>query len=617
MIITGKEEDMKIAQWLIIVFCGWTLLLSGCSKKGAEGESDEMVLRYSLPAKISNLDTSNVEDVYENAVAAQICESLYTYHYLKRPFELRPLLADGLPEISEDKLTYVIKIKKGVYFQDDRCFPEGKGRELTAADFVFTFKRIANIRYASANWGTFNDRIVGLNEFRAYTKQVKNEFEVDYAREVEGLKALDDTTLQFKLVKPWPQFVDDLTSVVTAPVAREAVDYYKKDIVTHPIGTGPFRLNRWQRGVYLEVVRNENWRGEQYPSEGAAGDQAAGLLADAGKSVPFVDRIIWRVIEEAQPAWLLFLRGEFERAGIPKDHFNTAVDMQASVAKEEMTLRGIQLLVYDQPSLYWMGFNMRDPVVGKNLPLRKALSYAVNREQINELMYNNRWQIAHSLVHPLLDGYNPALAESDYLAYDPERAKELLKKAEKVHGGPIPPVTVGWPGSDPFSRQFAQLMQRQIQKIGITLEINHMDWPTYMEMMNKGQHQIFSSGVRFSTPDSLGVFSLFATKYLAPLGNSFFYSVPEFDALYDRAEVMFPSPERTALFHQMEKMVLADYPAVFTSQRVQYVLQHGWVKNYKPHPFLYNSSKYIRIDTARQRGYKKLLKEIKKNKKNK
>jgi ABC-type transport system substrate-binding protein len=139
-----------------------------------------------------------------------------------------------------------------------------------------------------------------------------------------------------------------------------------------------------------------------------------------------------------------------------------------------------------------------------------------------------------------------------------------------------------------------------------------MDWPTYMEMMNKGQHQIFASGVRFSSPDSLGVFSMFATKYLAPLGNSFFYSVPEYDALYDQAEVMFPSPERTELFHRMEKMILADYPAVFTTERVQYALQHGWVKNYKPHPFLYGTSKYIRIDTEAQKGYKKLLKEIKK-----
>ena len=610
------HQSLRYFRHFIVLVLAVAVFFAGCSKK-SDGGSDEAVLRLSLPAKISNLDSSNIEDVYGNLVAAQICESLYTYHYLKRPFELIPLLAEDLPKISEDKLIYLIKIKQGVYFQDDQCFPEGKGRELKASDFVFTFKRIANIRYASPNWGAFKDRIVGLNDFRAYTKQFKNELQVDYSKEVEGLKALDDYTLQIKMVKPWPQFVDDLTSVVTAPVAKEAVDYYEKDIVTHPIGTGPFQLNKWQRGVYLEVLRNNNWRGEEYPSKGAEGDREAGLLADAGKPIPFVDRIIWRVIEEEQPAWLLFLRGEFERAGIPKDHFNTAVDMRGKVEKEEMRERGIELLVYDQPSLFWLGFNMRDPVLGKNLPLRKALSFAIDRDQINELMYNSRWRVAHSLVHPDLNSYNPELAEAGYMAYDPEKAKELLKEAETVHGGPIPPVTIGWPGSDPFSRQFAQLIQRQVQKVGITLKIDHMDWPTYVEMMNKGQHQIFASGVRFSTPDSLSVFSMFATKYLAPLGNSFFYSVPEFDKMYDRAEVMFPSPERTELFHKMEKMILADYPAVFTSQRVQYVLQHDWVHNYKPHPFLYNTAKYIRIDTEQQKGYKERLKEIKRSKKKK
>ena len=123
------------------------------------------------------------------------------------------------------------------------------------------------------------------------------------------------------------------------------------------------------------------------------------------------------------------------------------------------------------------------------------------------------------------------------------------------HGGPIPPLKIGWPGSDPFSRQFAQLIQRQIEKTGLKIEINYMDWPTYVDMMNKGQHQIFASGVRFNSPDPLSVFSMFPTKLFAPLDNSFFYSNPEYDKLYDQVEVMFPSPERTKLFQEMEKMV--------------------------------------------------------------
>jgi ABC-type transport system substrate-binding protein len=592
--------------------CFIILLVSGCSEREGQTNSDEMVLRYSLISKVTNLDPGNIQDVYGAQVISQVCESLYTYHYLQRPFEIIPCLAADMPIISDDKLTYTIPIKKGILFHDNRCFPSGKGRELKANDFVFAFKRIANIKYASVNWGGLKDYIVGLNEFREYTKGFKTEYDVDYSYDVEGLQTIDDYTLQIKLTKPWPQLINDLTNVVTAPVAKEVVDYYRIDAPMHPIGTGPFKLTTWQRGVYIELERNENYRKDYYPTEGELSDLENGFLRDAGKQIPFVDRVVYRVIEEYQPAWLLFLRGEFDRLYIPKENFDSAVDIATKAPKQFMKDRHIEVTIKDQPSLYYLGINMKDPILGNNLPLRKALSFALNRDQINELMYNNRWRVVHSLIHPSLDGYNPEVAELNFTAFDLEKAKEFLKQAEKIHGGPIPPLKIGWPGSDPFSRQYAQLVQRQMEKAGIKIEINFLDWPTYLDMMNKGQHQLFGSGVRFSSPDPLGVFGMFPTKYFAPLSNSFFYSNPEYDALYDQVEVMFPGPERTKLFHEMEKMVLSDYPAVFTTQRVQYNLHHEWYDNYKPHPFLYAYVKYIRIDPEQQKAYKGLLKELKK-----
>ncbi len=599
--------------WLLLtVVCIILLIVSGCRKKAPEGVSDESVFRFSLVAKVKNLDTGNIEDVYGSLIASQICESLYTYHYLKRPFVIEPLLADGMPDISEDKLTYTIRIKQGVYFQDDPCFPNGKGRELKAQDFVFAFKRIANVRYASTQWGSFKERIIGLDDFREYTKQFKNEFEVDYSEEVEGLKALDDYTLQIKFIKPWPQVVDDLTSVITAPVAKEAVDYYQKDMLAHPIGTGPYMLKSWHRGVYLELVKNPSFRQDVYPAEGTAEDETAGLLADAGKTLPFIDRIIFRVIEEEQPMWLLFMRGELDIAGIPKDNFSSAVDLYAQRPKEQMRQRNIQLAVTDQPSLYYIGFNMHDPVLGKNKPLREALCCALDREKLNNLFYNGRWRVAHSIIHPLLNEYDPGIQSQHYMRYDPQEAERLIVEAEKIQGGPIPELVIGNVGGSTFARQFGQFIERQFEAVGLQVRNDYTDWPTYVEKMNKGQHQILGGGgVRFSTPDALGVLMMFATKYFAPLGNSFFYSNPEYDRLYEQAEVMFPGPERTALYRKMERMVLEDYSAVFTNHRVQYTLYHGWLENYKPHPFLYGYMKYIRVDMENQKAYKKLLKELK------
>lgn len=604
-----------IKQFVFLLFAISLLVLftPGCSQKDGGEESSESVFRLPLATKIKSLDTGNVEDVYGTRIVSQICESLYTYHYLKRPFVVIPCLAADMPIISEDNLVYTIPVKRGIFFQDDPAFPNGQGRELKADDFVFAFKRIANIRYASPNWGSFKDRIKGLDEFREYTKQFKNEFEVDYRKEVEGLQAIDDYTLQIKLVKPWPQFLNNLTSVITAPVAKEVVDYYQKDMISHPVGTGPYQLQSWHRGVYIELVKNPTYREDEYPTEGTIEDEKNRLLADAGKKVPFVDRIIFRVIEEEQPMWFLFMRGELDVTGIPKDNFSNAVDVAVNRPVEEMQQRNIQLAITDQPSLYYYGFNMQDPVLGDNKPLRKALCRAIDRERLNELFYNNRWRVAHSLIHPLMDDYDPNIVNEDYLRYDPEEAKRLILEAEKIQGGPIPELVIGSVGGSTFLRQFGQFIEREIQGVGIQVRSDYTDWPTYLAKVNRGQHQILGGGgVRFSSPDALGILSMFATKYFAPLGNSFFYSNPEFDKLYDQAEVMLPSPERTELYRKMERIVLEDYPAVFTNHRVQYELYHGWLNNYKSHPFLYSWMKYIRVDSEEQRAYKDLLKELKK-----
>jgi len=146
------------------------LFLSGCRKTPSSQEQEETVLHHQLRSKVQALDPAQAGDTMSDAVASDIFECLYGYHYLKRPYEIIPVLADGMPKASEDRLTYKIRIKKGVYFHDNACFQGGKGRELKASDFVFAWKRIADIKTLSRHWWVFNSRIVGLDEFRQYSK---------------------------------------------------------------------------------------------------------------------------------------------------------------------------------------------------------------------------------------------------------------------------------------------------------------------------------------------------------------------------------------------------------------------------------------------------------------
>lgn len=586
------------------------LLISGCGKRASQSGS-EVSINLALSGKIKSLDPLSLRDVTGATVAYNMFEQLYQYHYLKRPYEAVPLLADGMPQISEDKLTYTIKIKKGVLFQDDKCFAGGKGRELSAQDFVYGIKRIADIKNLSENWASFDDKIKGLDEFREYTKSCAKAEDVDYSKEIEGLDAPDNYTIVFKLKKPWPNFLNSaLTDAMTSPIAKEAVDCYGKDIISHPVATGPYMLKVWNRGSYVELVRNPNFRGEPYPSEGEPDDAENGLLDDAGKIMPFVDKVKFRIIEESQPSWLLFMQGHLDIRGIQKDDWSQAMTAGGELT-EKMKQLNIELITYVDPSTFWLGFNMEDPVLGKNKPLRQAISFAIDRQKFIDLFLNGRDQIAHGFVAPMLDSYDPNISRYGFSEYNPDKAKKLLIEAEKINGGPIPPLTVALPGTESFYRQFGEFFTKQFEDVGLKLEVELMDWPTYQNKVNKKQAQMFSAGVSAGSVDAEDFLQMFYSKRMSPGPNKFNYSNSEFDKLYEEIEVMFESPERIALYRQMELMVLEDYPAAFLNHRVAYALKHEWYKNYKPYVFGYNTAKYRRIDLEKKAAYKELLKKVK------
>jgi oligopeptide transport system substrate-binding protein len=595
---------------LLVVTIISLLTCAGC-KRSFPKDANEMVLHHVLNSKIKGFDPVLIQDEYSLNVSSQIFETFYQYHYLKRPYQLVPLLAESMPEFSDGGLTCTVRIKKGVPFQDDACFPKGKGRELKANDFVYGIKRMADIKTLSPNWAVIENKIVGLDEFREYTKTCKSAADVNYSREIEGLQVPDDYTVVIKLKRPWPQLVDNLMADVrNAPMAKEAVDYYGKDIIAHPVGTGPFMLKDWQRASYIELVRNPNFRGETYPTEGEPGDKEAGLLDDAGKKMPFADRVIWTIIEESQPSWLLFMQGKLDARAIPKDNWSEAMTADNELAPKMKQLN-IRLFTFKDPSTFYLGFNMLDPVLGKNKPLRQAINYAIDRKTFIKLFFNNTFDIAYGDIPPVLASYNPEVEKMGYADYDPNKSKKLLIEAENIQGGKIPPLKIAMQGTDTFYRQFGSFIQRQLEAIGLNIEMEYMDWPTFQARTNKRDVQMFAGGGGCGIPDAQDSLSEFYSKFWAPGVNHFNYKNPEFDKLYEQTEVMMDSPERTKLYQKMELIVLEDCPAAFLDHRVGYVLVHDWYKNYHPHIFGYGLSKYQRVDMKKRAEYPELVKKLK------
>jgi oligopeptide transport system substrate-binding protein len=580
---------------ILSVFIVTMCLMGGCGKsEEPKSNRPEAKIRYAaLGAMVRGLDPGDIGDTASSAVAAQAYECLYQYHFLKRPYELIPCLAEAMPQISPDGLIYTIKIRRDVYFTDDPCFPGGKGRQLVAGDFIFAWKRIANIKYLSKNWWVFDGKIAGLDEFRDYTKKLKSAKDVDYLRDVEGLKALDKFTLRIKLKKPWPQIVFLLAHLPTAPMAKEAVDFYGDKIINVMVGTGPFRMKSWNRGKRIVFEKNPKFRKELYPSEGQAGDREKGFLKDAGKPLPLIDGIVYDIIEEDQPRWLLFMQGKIDASGIPKDFYSQAVTNDRKLTPA-LKKKGINLIIQDDPDTFWFGFNMDDPVVGKNRPLRRAMSMAWNRREFIDVFMNGRGVPARGIFPPDFKEYNPD-TKNPWTEFNLAGSRELMKEAEKIAGGKVA-ITLSLGGTDTAQRQEGEYFKRSMAQIGIDVKLDYYDWPTFQDKVNKRQAQVFTMGWVADYPDGQTFLELFYSPFSSPGPNNFNYKDPKFDALYKKIEVMRDTPERLAIYRTMEKMICDDCPAIFLFHSIGFGPYYNYLENVKPNAFIYGGAKYSNMN---------------------
>ncbi len=603
---------------LFVLIAGMGMVLGGgCAGETLHGEAHEgEMVFYGETSRIRGLDPVKAGDVASAHAIARIYEGLYEYHYLDRPYRVVPLLAEDMPEVSEDGLRYTIRIRRGLYFQDDPCFVdrEGVGRELTADDFIYAIKRVADVKNASTGWWAFNDRIVGLNEFReASTADAPTDYDLD----VEGLQALDPHTLQITLTRPYPQLLWILTMHYAYAVSREAVEYYGEDFVNNPVGTGPYVLKSWRRNYRIEFVRNPKWeetgRVEYYPSSGAPDDEAFGLLEDAGKPIPFVDRVIQYVVQDPSTQWLMFLRGQFESSGISRDNWDVVITEERELT-EELEAMGVQLLTSPTMTIFYFGFNMEDPVVGqsddpeidrRNRKLRQAMAHAINTDEWIRF-FNHRVTRPTGPIPEGMTGYREG--EIPY-PYDLGRARELMAEAGYPEGrdpetGRRLQLTleIGSPES-PDMRQQMELFADFMTRIGIVIRPSYNNWPAFLEKIARGQAQMFTLGWVADYPDAENFLQLFYGPNRSPGPNHTQYRNKEFDRLYEKVRVMQDSPERTALYQRMADIVIEDSPWIFSTTPLAYGLFHSWLENFKRHDFPYGMGKYYKIDADRRREW--------------
>jgi ABC-type transport system substrate-binding protein len=564
------------------------LLLSLSAQCTRKNEAPSGELFSYLDANVPNLDPIHSTNKYASTVTQSIFEGLYHYHYFKRPLEVEPLLAEAMPEISKDGLTYTIKLKKGVYFQADESFSNGKGKEVKAEDFIYSWKRLADPKNKGQGWWMLDGKIKGLNEWRELRKQGK----ADYKTPVEGLKALDPYTLQIKLNQRSYQFLHVLAAPPTVVVAKEVVENYGDQIGNHPVGTGPYRLVQWVRNSKIELSKHENYHKSFFPKQGNQDSNNKGDLEDAGKLLPLSDKVTIRIMTERQPLWLSFLKGKIDHGVIPKD--NNDQILKENKIRKEYEQKGISIHPQDRPDVLYVGINMEDPVLGKHVNLRKAMNAAINRDLLIEKLYSGRGIKAQGPIPPSIVGYNENYKSPNN--YDLRKAKSLMAEAGFPEGKGLPEFTLDLPNSDVWSKQFGEFLKDQWGQIGVKIKLTTNTWPQFDKKLKTKQVTLFPNAWMADYPDSENFLQLFYSKNISPGPNSLNFSNEEFDKMFEKFLTLPPGKERYELTQKMVKLINEHSPALFTLHRSFRLPYHGWLKNYNEYPIIYDYLKYLRVD---------------------
>ena len=571
--------------------------LVSCTKKR---DLDSKVLNLAVSAKIKGMDPIYANDLYSSNEVARVYEGLLEYHYLKRPYELVPNLAEAMPTVSEDGLTYTFKLRKGVLFQDDVAFAGGKGRELTATDVVYSIKRLADPKLQSLGWWILDGKIRGLNEWR---KKYAGEKTVNYSEAIEGLQATDARTVVFKLNKPFPQFLYSLAMPFTYVVAKEVVDHYGKEFLNHPVGTGPFVLPKFEQTNKIVYTKNPTYRKKFFPTEASEEFVEKGYLKDAGKQIPFVEKVIVNILVEDQPRWLNFQKGNIDYLGVPKDNFTSAVTPNNQVSKE-FESKGISLEVRPSLDVTYTAFN-HDNKLFHNVKLRRAMALAYDVVKGNELFYNNKALPAQSIVPPGIKGHISGY-ESPFRKRNLEQAKKLLAEAGYPNGEGLPVITYDCPNST-VSRQIGEFFRKNMADIGVKIKVIQNPWPELQKKITNRSVMTYGIAWGADYPDAENFLQLLYGPNKSPGANGSGYDNGEFNQLYKTASVMQDGPERTALYEKMNRIASEQVPWIFGVHRQSFVMTHGWIRNYITADVGADRAEYLNIDLEKK---KKLLQSL-------
>ncbi len=535
------------------------------------------MLRIPLKDDVRTLDPANAYDSVSLAVLGQVVESLYEYDYQSQTASLLPNLAASQPEWSANGRTVVIRLKQGVHFQDDPCFKDssGKGRALTASDFLYAWKRLAIPSLRSPGLWIFEGKVTGYQDFMRDLMNAKDEaqFQDVFEKGVSGFRALDEHTIQISLDRPYPQLTSLLAMPFTAPVPKEAIATYadsEGNWDDHPVGTGPYLLRSWISKQGVVLAKNPVFR---------------------VPNTPKIDELHFEILKEESPRFVKFMRGDLDLLEIPNDNFASAMS-DAKTLHPDLAKKGIGVSIEDTLIAYWVGFNMKDKTLSNKF-LRQAISSAIDRDKWLQLFEMGRGTLQTQMAPPGISDRSKSTTLK--YGYDLGRAKALMIKAGHPGGAGLPILRFDFRGSNEQSEKLGKFFQAQLKEIGLKIEVRLNTFPAYLEKAKKGDLQIFLDGWSLDYPDIENMLQLLYGKNPPPGSNRSNFINAEYDSLYSKLTGMQPGPARQALVERMEAIVQEECPWAYGYYQRKYKLFQPWVKNFHSAELVPNTYKYLDV----------------------
>lgn len=627
-----------------------------------------------------NLDPARNYSAEESIFNEQIYDPPLRYHYLKRPYELEPNTLVAMPKVSyldenlevvdkqSSKLLYSryeFEIKPNIYYQPHPAFAKDEQQnwrynfshkqeakayktikdfkytgtqELVAQDYVYQIKRLADPALLSPIRELLSEYIVGMRAFSEQltenraTSKYPNDF-VDLRNlEFEGVKAQGKYRFSILLKGRYPQFKYWLAQDFFAPIPFAVDRFYnlvglKENNISlsfYPVGTGAFMLTEHNPKAQIVLEKNPNFREEYYPNEGEAEDKERGLLKDAGKPLPLIDKAVYRLEKEALPIWSKFLQGYYDRSGIGVDSFDQAINVSSAGIDlaEELKERGIYMQKALLPIVYYMAFNMLDDVVGHQTnttkqervrKLRQAISIAYNEEEYISIFANGRGVAIQSMLPLGIFGSVDGEAGINPYSYDwinnkaqkkpIEVAKKLMAEAGYPNGRDEKtgePLVLNLDSIATSNGRYPW-MKKQFKKLGIELNVRATDYNRFREKMQTGNAQIFESGWGADYPDPENFLFLFYSKNSqvktggsgVNAGN---YVNAEYDKLFDKMKLMDDTQERFLIVQKMLDILRKDAVVASGFNPYAYALNNKWVSNLKSHAISKRNLQYYNLD---------------------